>query len=119
LGINSQPSVLYAASPRTCASCPLKDRCITRARRTVRRFLDDEALKRMHVRATPEAMRLRRSTVEYPFAILKYRILSHPHLLLRGLAGAQTEISLATLAYNLKRMINVLGGKKLATALAS
>ncbi len=70
-------------------------------------------------RATPEAMRLRISTVEHPFATLKYRIFGHPRLLLRGLRGAQTEISLATAAYNLKRMINVLGGQKLATALAN
>jgi len=73
----------------------------------------------MQQRATPEAMRLRRSTVEHPFAALKYHILGHPRLLLRGLAGAQTEISLATLVYNLKRMINVLGGKTLTAALVN
>lgn len=114
----AKPSVLYAASPRACGQCPLKDRCTTGARRTLRRHLYDDALKRMHERATPEAMRLRRSTVEHPFATLKYRILGHPRLLLRGLAGAQIEISLATVAYNLKRMINVLGSQKLAMALA-
>src|SRR5580692_1773032 len=42
-------------------------------------------------------------------AALKYRIFGHPRFLLRGLAGAQTEINLATLVYNLKRMLNVLG----------
>ena len=72
----------------------------------------------MQQRATPEAMRLRRCTVEHPFATLKYRIFGNPRFLLRGLGGAQTEIGLATMAYNLKRMVNVLGGNKLATALA-
>jgi transposase len=115
----TKPSVLYAASAKDCGSCPLKKQCTKGARRTVRRHLYDDALKRMHERATPEAMRLRRSTVEHPFATLKYRILGHPRLLLRGLAGAQTEISLATIAYNMKRMINVLGGQTLATALAN
>jgi transposase len=115
----SKPSVLYAASPKDCGSCPLKSQCTTGARRTVRRHLYDDALKRMQQRATPEAMRLRRSTVEHPFATLKYRIFGHPRLLLRGLRGAQTEISLATAAYNLKRMINVLGCQKLTYALAS
>jgi transposase len=115
----TKPSVLYAASAKDCGSCPLKNQCTKGARRTVRRHLYDDALKRMHERATPEAMRLRRSTVEHPFATLKYRILGHPRLLLRGLAGAQTEISLATIAYNMKRMINVLGGQTLATALAN
>lgn len=71
----------------------------------------------MRQRATAAVMRLRRCTVEHPFATLKYRILGHPRLLLRGRAGAQTEIGLGTMAYNLKRMINVLGGAKLAAAL--
>jgi Transposase DDE domain len=64
-------------------------------------------------------MRLRGSTVEHPFATIKYRIFGHPRFLLRGLSGAQTEISLATLVYNLKRMVNVLGGIQLRSALAS
>jgi hypothetical protein len=63
----------------------------------------------MQQRATPEMMRLRRSTVEHPFASLKYRIFGHPRFLLRGLVAAQTEISLAAMVYNLKRMGNVLG----------
>jgi hypothetical protein len=43
-----------------------------------------------------------------------------PHLrLLRGRTGAQTEISLGVLAYNLKRVINVLGGRRASIALAA
>lgn len=72
----------------------------------------------MQQRATPEAMKLRRSTVEHPFANLKYRIFGHPRFLLRGTRGAQTEISLATMAYNLKRMLNILGGNKLTQQLS-
>jgi transposase len=68
----------------------------------------------MHERATAAVMRRRRCTVEHPFATLKYRIFGHPRFLLRGVAGARIEIGLATMAYNLKRMINVLGGAKLA-----
>jgi transposase len=71
----------------------------------------------MRQRATPEAMRLRRSTVEHPFATLKYRIFGHPRFLLRGLAGARTEIGLATMAWNLKRMIRVMGATRLRQAL--
>jgi len=58
-------------------------------------------------------MKLRRATGEHPFATLKYGIFGHPRLLLRGIAGAQTEISLAAMAYNIKRMVNILGGHKL------
>jgi transposase len=87
------------------------------SRRLVSRHLHEEALQRMQQRATPEVMRLRRSTVEHPFANLKYCIFGHPRFLLRGLRGAQTEISLAVVAYNLKRMRNILGGRKLTAVL--
>ena len=110
-------AVLYAAQPEVCRACPLKSRCTVSPRRIVTRHLHEEALQRMQQRATPEAMRLRRATVEHPFATLKYRIFGHPRFLLRGLRGAQTEISLAVAAYNLKRMVNILGGRKLRKAL--
>src|SRR6202045_1130063 len=87
--------------------------------RWVSRHLHEDALQRMQKRATPKMMRLRRSTVEHPFAALKYHIFGHPRFLLRGLQGAQAEISLATTVYNLKRMFNVLGGVGLRIALAS
>ncbi len=98
---------------RPVRTCPLKARCTNAPQRFVHRHLHDGALQRMQQRATPEAMRLRRSTVEHPFGTLKYRIFGHPRFLLRGLGGAQTEMSLATMAYNLKRMMNVLGGSRL------
>jgi hypothetical protein len=44
------------------------------------RHLYEDALNRMQERMTPEAMRLRRSTVEHPFATIKYRIFGHPRL---------------------------------------
>jgi len=64
-------------------------------------------------------MRLRRGWAELPFAGLKYRILGHPRFLLRGRAGAQTEMSWGTMAYNLKRMLSALAGRALREALAS
>src|ERR1700726_1062981 len=110
-------SVYHMGQPEVCGSCALKSRCTTSSQRLVSRHLHEEALQRMKQRATPEAMRLRRSTVEHPFANLKYRIFGHPRFLLRGLRGEQTEISLAVAAYNLKRILNILGGRKLHAAL--
>jgi transposase len=115
--VRKDRSVYYMGQPEVCGSCALKSRCTTSSQRLVSRHLHEEALQRMQQRATPEAMRLRRSTVEHPFANLKYRIFGHPRFLLRGLRGAQTEISLAVVAYNLKRMRNILGGHRLASAL--
>jgi hypothetical protein len=54
---------------------------------------------------------------EHPFATIKYRIFGHPRLLMRGLSGARVETGLATMAYNIKRMTNVLGAASLKEAL--
>ncbi|MDR3796750.1 MAG: IS1182 family transposase [Terracidiphilus sp.] len=110
--------IMYAAEAEICQACAIRTDCTTASRRWITRHLHEGALTRMQQRATPEAMRLRRCIVEHPFATLKYRIFGNPRFLLRGLGGAQTEIGLATMAYNLKRMINVVGGHKLAAALA-
>ena len=112
-------SVYYQAQAADCGSCPLMPRCTTAAQRILSRHLDDDALNRMHQRATPELMRLRRSTVEHPFGTLKYCIFGHPRLLLRGLSGARTETSIGIMAYNLKRMVNLLGATRLIQALTT
>ena len=104
---------------QVCGNCPLRSRCTTGSRRTVTRHLYEDALQRMQQRATTAVMRLRRCLVELPFAVLKYCIFGHPRFLLRGRDGAETEISLGTMAYNLKRMMSVLGGAELREALAS
>ena len=119
-GRHSQtPHLVYAASIAACSRCPVRARCTTASRRTVTRHRYEDVLRRMQQRATAAAMGLRRCVAELPFAILKYRIFGHPRFLLRGREGAQTEMSLATLAYNLKRMMSVLGGSALREALTS
>jgi transposase len=107
----------YTMYKASCGACSLKSRCTQAPRRGLARHLYEDALNRMQERVTPEAMRLRRSTVEHPFATIKYRIFGHPRLLMRGLSGARVEIGIATMAYNLKRITNVLGAAKLTKAL--
>lgn len=111
--------VSYQANPRDCGPCSLKPQCTVGSRRIVTRHLNEDALQRMQARATPEAMRRRRCTVEHPFAGLKYRIFEHPRFLMRGLAGAGTEIAIATLVWNLKRAMKVLGAGPLQARLAA
>jgi transposase len=108
---------MYKASAGDCGACSLKSRCTQAPRRGLARHLYEDALNRMRARVTPEAMKLRRCTVEHPFATIKYRIFGHPRLLMRGLSGARSEIGIATMAYNLKRITNVLGGTKLIESL--
>jgi transposase len=111
--------IVYAGRPEVCQACPLKSKCTVGKRRLLKRHLQEAALERMQQRATPEAMRLRRCLAEHPFAALKYHIFGHPRLLLRGRKGAQSEISLAVLVYNLKRMIQLVGARNLSLRLAA
>lgn len=111
-------AIVYAARASDCGACALKSQCTRAPRRLLKRHVHQAAMERMQQRTTPETMRLRRCTVEHPFAALKYAIFGHPRFLLRGVKGAMTEITLASIAYNLKRMFNLLGGRKLSTALA-
>ena len=110
--------VIYQASAQACGACVWRAHCTQSKRRTVYRSRYEEALERTRQRATPEAMRMRRSCAEHPFASLKFRIFGHPRFLLRGRRGAQSEISLAVLVYNLKRMLLVLGSARLLGQLA-
>lgn len=112
-------AVVYLAKAEVCGACPLKPQCTVSPRRTVKRHIHEAVLQRMQERATPAVMRLRRCTVERVFAVLKYGIFGHPRFLLRGLEGTRTEISLAVMAYNLKRMLRLINGTTLTTALAT
>lgn len=110
-------SVVYEAQREQCARCPLKSQCTAAPRRIIKRHLHQGALERMQQRVTPELMRLRRCHAERPFAYLKYRIFGHPRFLLRGCKGAAAEIAIATLVYNLKRLVTLMRGAQLAAAM--
>jgi len=110
-------SIHYAAPVTACAGCTLKSQCTEAQRRIVTRHMDEDVLDRMHARATPEAMRLRRCTVERPFAELKYRIFGLPRFVLRGTRGAATEMAIAVMAFNLKRLGSLLGKHQLIAQL--
>jgi hypothetical protein len=100
----------YAAQPGVCGACALKG-CCDSSFLAVRDTAPARSRAARHGSARhARSHAARRSTVEHPFAMLKYRIFGHPRFLLRGLSGAQTEMSLAVVAYNIKRMFNILGG---------
>lgn len=103
--------VIYAARADDCAACPSKPRCTVAAQRFVSRHLYEDALQANAQRMAnrPDMMQLRKQTAEHPFADLKHRILGNARLLMRGLQGASSELSLAVLAYNLKRASNMKG----------
>jgi transposase len=93
-----------------CQRCAIKARCTTGKERRVKRWEHEAVIDAMQQRLdqAPEAMRIRRQTVEHPFGTLK-AWMGATHFLTRGLKRVSTEMSLQVLAYNLKRVISILG----------
>jgi transposase len=96
--------------PSACPRCHLKKRCSPSDYRRIRRWEHEQILEAMQRRLDrkPDAMTIRRSTVEHVFGTLKYWMGS-THFLTRTLGRVSTEMSLQVLAYNLKRVMNILG----------
>ncbi|KUO67923.1 MAG: transposase [Alphaproteobacteria bacterium BRH_c36] len=101
-----------------CADCQLKSHCTPSKERRVRRWEHEHVVDATHARldAMPEAMTIRRRTVEHPFGTLK-SWMGHTHFLTKGLEKVSTEMSLCVLAYNVKRMISMLGVQPLIAAI--
>lgn len=101
-----------------CPKCPLKARCTPSAYRRITRWEHEAILEAMQRRLDrkPQAMTLRRRTIEHVFGTLKHWMGS-THFLMRGLRHVATEMSLQVLAYNLKRVINLLGIAKTMKAM--
>jgi hypothetical protein len=95
---------------RACPGCAIRAQCTTSAYRRIRRWEHEAVLEQMQRRLDrkPEAMTLRRRTVEHVFGTLKHWM-GTTHFLTRRLEHVGTEMSLHVLAYNLKRVMQVLG----------
>jgi transposase len=101
-----------------CPTCPLKPRCTTGSNRHISRWEHEGVLDVVQERldGAPEAMRLRRQTVEHVFGTLK-AWMGSAHFLTRTLPRVRTEMSLQVLAYNLKRAMKILGTGPLIAAM--
>lgn len=99
---------LYSPTNGTCERCDQRDHGTKSNRRWVTRSFHEQDLEATQtlLAERPGAMRRHRSTVEHPFGTIKDHILGSARLLVRGLTGASAELSLAVLAYSLKRAIN-------------
>lgn len=101
-----------------CATCKLKPRCTTARERQVTRWEHEHILENVQRRLdeNPQAMRIRRETVEHPFGTIKARM-GATHFLMKRLKNVRTEMALAVLAYNLTRVMNIFGIKPLIAAI--
>ena len=105
-----QPAFCQRRDPMHASRCPMKPQCTPSDYRRISRWEHEAVLDAMQRRLDqqPEAMTLRRRTVEHVFGTLKYWMGS-THFLTRRLPNVATEMSLQVLAYNLKRVMNILG----------
>ena len=101
-----------------CLSCAIKHRCTTGRERRVTRWEHEQVLETVQRRLDehPERMRQRRETVEHPFGTIKARM-GATHFLMKTLPRVRTEMALHVLAYNLTRLINILGTGPLMAAM--
>jgi transposase len=102
----------------SCTACSLKSRCTTGKERRITRWEHEAVIEAMQERLdrAPKAMRIRRATVEHPFGTLK-AWMGATHFKMRTLEKVKTEMSLHVLAYNLKRVIAILGPQPLMAAM--
>ena len=93
-----------------CQGCAIKAACTTGKERRIKRWEHEDVLDAMQQRLDqlPQAMAIRRQTAEHAFGTIKLWM-GATHFLTRTLSRVRTEMSLQVLAYNMKRLIAILG----------
>jgi hypothetical protein len=93
-----------------CADCAIKDKCTTSKERRVRRWEKEDVLERVQDRldADPAQLAVRSMTVEHPYGTIK-SWMGATHFKMRRLKNVATEMALHVLAYNMTRVMNLMG----------
>jgi len=101
-----------------CTHCAMKSRCTTGKNRRISRWEHEAILDDLEDRMerAPDMMKVRRSTVEHPFGTIK-SWMGSTHFQMKTIKRVSAEMSLHVLAYNLKRVIKILGTKQLIEAI--
>jgi hypothetical protein len=101
-----------------CQRCAIKHRCTTAKERRITRWEHEHILEAVQRRLDehPEKMRQRRETVEHPFGTIKARM-GATHFLMKTLPRVASEMALHVLAYNLTRVMNIMGIQPLMAAI--
>ncbi|HET6780883.1 MAG TPA: IS1182 family transposase [bacterium] len=101
-----------------CQGCAIKHKCTTSKERRITRWEHEHVLEAVQRRLDqhPEKMRQRRETVEHPFGTIKARM-GATHFLMKTLPRVASEMALHVLAYNLTRVMNIIGTRPLIAAM--
>ena len=102
----------------SCPGCAIRSRCTTSKYRRVARWEHEAVIDALQARLDrePERMRTRRETVEHPFGTIK-SWMGSTHFQMKTLPRVSTEMSLHVLAYNLKRVMSIIGVRPLIAAI--
>ena len=103
---------------RNCPSCAMRSKCTTSKYRRIQRWEQEHHLEAMQARldADPDKMRQRRVTAEHPFGTIK-SWMGATHFLTKRLPNVRAEMALHVLAYNMTRVMNIIGSKALMAAI--
>ena len=101
-----------------CIRCAMKPECTPSDYRRISRWEHEAIVDRLDARMerNPEMMKVRRSTVEHPFGTIK-AWMGSTHFQMKTINRVSAEMSLHVLAYNLKRVINIMGPRQLMKAM--
>jgi transposase len=101
-----------------CVNCKMKPQCTSGKERRISRWEHEDVLDKVEARLdyAPDIMKVRRCTVEHPFGTIK-AWMGATHFQMRTLKRVSAEMSLHVLAYNMKRVINIMGTKQLIAAM--
>ena len=110
--------VLRRYATKACQSCAIKHSCTTGKERRISRWEHEHVLEAVQRRLDehPEKMRQRRETVEHPFGTMKARM-GATHFLMKTLPRVASEMALHVLAYNMTRMMSIMGVRPLMAAM--
>lgn len=110
--------ILHRYWTNACQACAIKGQCTTGKERRITRWEHEHILEAVQQRLDehPEKMRQRRETVEHPFGTIK-SWMGYTHFQMKTLKHVGTEMALHVLAYNLKRVINIIGIRPLIAAM--
>ena len=113
-----QGKTMHRYWTNACGQCALRKKCTTSKERRIPRWEHEHVLEAVQERldADPNAMRRRRETVEHPFGTLKMRM-GATHFVCKTLPRVASEMALHVLAYNLTRVMNIIGIKPLLAAI--
>ena len=112
--------VVHRYATKACRHCTIKQYCTKGNERRISRWEHERIIEVVQRRLDehPEKMRQRRETVEHPFGTVKARM-GATHFLMKTLPKVASEMALHVLAYNLTRVVNIMGVQPLLAAMTA